>query len=65
MKWKCTDFPSLSQIFLFFLDLEIEIDEDRDVGEYSKHSDDDDDLEPHSLQRSIIKGLDEDDLYPF
>ncbi|VVB13472.1 unnamed protein product [Arabis nemorensis] len=48
---------------------ETEIDEDRDeeesdVGEfgheYSKHSDDD--FEPHSLQRSIIKGLDEDDL---
>ncbi|KAL1201262.1 hypothetical protein V5N11_013372 [Cardamine amara subsp. amara] len=47
---------------------EIEIDEGRDDEsdfgafghEDSKHSDDD--LEPHALQRSVIKGLDEKDL---
>ncbi|ESQ40490.1 hypothetical protein EUTSA_v10014358mg [Eutrema salsugineum] len=47
---------------------EIEIDESKeeesDFGAFehegSKHSDDD--LEPHSLQRSVFKGLDEDDL---
>lgn len=69
---KCSDFRSFSYRFYVYLDLEIEIDEGRDdeesdVGafghEYSKHSDDD--FEPHSLQRSFIKGLDEDDLYPF
>lgn len=53
------------------MDLEIEIDEGRDEEsvfgafghEASKHSDDD--LESHSLQCSIKKGLDEDNLYPF
>lgn len=53
------------------MDLEIEIDEARDdefdFGAFGhedpKHSDDD--LEPHALQRSVIKGLNEEDLYPF
>lgn len=53
---------------IMFLNLEIEIDEESDFGAFGheedpKHSDDD--LEPHSLQRSVIKGLDEEDLYPF
>lgn len=60
------------QIFVLFLDLEIEIDEgrgDKESGfgafghEDSKHSNDD--LDSYSLQCSIKKGLDEDNLYPF
>lgn len=54
-----------------FLDIGVEIDEGRDeecefgaIGhEDSKHSNDD--LESPSLQRSLIKRFDEDDLYPF
>ncbi|CAH2073838.1 unnamed protein product [Thlaspi arvense] len=63
-KWNVvTSSKPLSDFML--LDPETEIDdEESDFGAFG-HEDskqDDDDLEPHSLRRSIFKGLDEDDL---